>query len=89
MRIKGLAAAALAAVLLAGCGSSGVPWENYDETLQPRIDAHAVAGDCVALQSEFDTAYENNTATRDRTGEGNDKLMAYINDLMREVGCFN
>jgi hypothetical protein len=89
MKIKGLAAAGLAVVLLAGCGSSGVPWENYDDTLKPRIDAHASAGDCAALQVEFDTAYANNTATRERTGEGNDKLMGYIDDLMRDVGCYD
>jgi hypothetical protein len=34
--------------------------------------------DCDGLQTEFDTADGNNTAQRNRTGDGNADLMAYI-----------
>jgi hypothetical protein len=44
-------------------------------------------GDCIGLQAEFDTADANDDAQRDRVGEGNADLMAYI-DQGLESGCF-
>ena len=45
---------------------------------RPGIDRLGKKGDCDGLQDEFDTADANDTAQRNRTGDGNADLMAYI-----------
>lgn len=77
------------ALALTACGGSGsgVPWGDYDPSVQQRIDTLARAKECAALQSEFDLADANNAATMSRTGHNNAKLMAYIDDKMRSAGC--
>ena len=65
-----------------------VDWSKYGDGLQERIDSLAAAADCSALQSEFDTAFDNDELTRERTGSGNADLMAYIDDKLRAAGCY-
>lgn len=93
-----------AVLLLAGCAGSPnadttaepdpapatttVEWEDYAPELQGQIDALAVAADCTGLQSAFDTADANSDATRDRTGHGSAKLMAYIDEALKTAGCY-
>ena len=67
---------------------SSVDWENYAPEVRERIDSMAAAGDCADLQEEFDTAEANSEAQRARTGDGNADLMGYIDDRMREAGCY-
>jgi hypothetical protein len=83
-------AIALAALTLSSCGDGGgVPWDNYDASVKDRIDSLEVAADCDGLQGEFDTADANNAQQRERTGTGNAELMAYIDAIMRDVGCYS
>lgn len=83
----------LLGVLLTECSSADqtqdVDWENYSPTVKTRIDELAAAKDCAGLQREFDTAESNNTAQRNRTGDGNSDLMAYIDDKMAHAGCYD
>lgn len=81
---------ALAALALVACGSSEskVPWENYHPDVKERIETMHAADNCAGLQVEFDTAYDNNTAQRERTGTGNSQLMNYLFDLQKDAGCF-
>jgi len=65
-----------------------VPWENYDGSVKTRIDEMDAANDCVGLQSEFDIAYANDDAARERTGTGNAMLMSYIDEALQESGCY-
>jgi len=82
-------AATCAALLLTACGGSGgVDWSNYDATVKSRIDALEASADCAGLQAEFDSADENNTAQRERTGTGNTELMSYLDGVMRDAGCY-
>lgn len=68
--------------------SSGVPWQDYDPTLQSRIDQLGAARDCTSLQQQFDNADANSEATRSRTGHSNSDLMAYIDSAMQKAGCY-
>jgi hypothetical protein len=88
-------AGSLSSLLFASCGCSPqngtrtqVDWENYDSSVRIRIDRLASVGDCKGLQAEFDIAERNNAAQRRRTGDGNDDLMGYIDQKMRESGCY-
>lgn len=84
-----IAALALTAVMLVGCSSgSSVDWENYSPSVKARIDGLAAAGDCAALQDEFDVADANDDAQRDQVGEGNADLMGYIDEKMAAAGCY-
>lgn len=89
-KITTVAIATTVTIALAGCGGGGggVDWSNYDSSVKARIDALEAAGDCVGLQTEFDTAYANNDAQRARTGEGNTDLLEYLNELMDDTGCY-
>lgn len=71
-----------------GVDSDSVDWQNYAPEVQIRIDALAEAGNCGELQSEFDTADANDTAQRNRTGDGNADLMAYIDAKLEAAGCY-
>ncbi|MCB2412465.1 hypothetical protein LGT39_06325 [Demequina sp. TTPB684] len=83
-------AIALAVLALAACGESkGVPWDNYDASVKERIDSFEASADCDGLQAEFDTADANNAQQRERTGTGNAELMEYLDDIMRDVGCYS
>ena len=83
---------ALVIALAAGCDQStsapAVDWENYSPTVKTRIDAWGTASDCVALQAEFDISVQNDTAQRNRTGNGNADLMAYIDAALKRGGCY-
>lgn len=68
-------------------GPSG-PWDDYSSSVKYRIDSMAEVGDCDGLQEEFDTADLNNDATLARTGHNNAELMGYIDDKMRDAGCY-
>ena len=65
-----------------------VEWEDYAPTLQADIDALASAKDCNGLQEQFNNADVNNTATQERTGHNNAKLMKYLDDAMKTAGCY-
>lgn len=68
-----------------GGGGEGVDWKNYASGLRSRINS--LAGNCSALQQEFDNAYANDSAQRSRTGDGNADLMSYIQNLLDDSGC--
>jgi hypothetical protein len=67
---------------------SNVKWENYAPAVKQRIADLIDAEDCQNLQTEFDTADQNNTAQRNRTGESNANLMSLIDDQMKKIGCY-
>lgn len=87
-----LAALALAAPLaLSACGgateAASIDWgTKYDTSVKTRIDA--AAGDCPALQREFDLAEANMASTVHRGYEyGTVDLMKYVNGLIEAAGC--
>ena len=89
-----LAAAALA--LTAGCGGANddpfsvdVDWHNYASDVRDRIDNDRRAADCAGLSAAHQRAADNNTAQRNRVGDGNRDLMEYIDASMRAAGCID
>jgi hypothetical protein len=68
--------------------SAEVDWENHAPAVKKRIDKHGKAKDCDALQADFDTADMNDTAQRNRTGDGNADLLEYIDEWLRHAGCY-
>lgn len=68
--------------------SVSVPWGDYDASVKARIDELGAESDCAGLQDEFDNADANNDATMNRTGHNNADLMGYIDEWMREAGCY-
>ena len=66
-----------------------VKWSNYSPMVKTRIDNFVKEKDCNGLQSEFDAADKNSDLQRNRTGEGNADLMAYLDEKMKECGCYN
>lgn len=68
--------------------ASAFPVGKYAPAVQQRIDATAIAQDCLALQNEFNTASANDAATRTRTGSGTADLMSYIDARMGTNGCY-
>jgi len=86
--MKNIATLALTGLLIWACSADdSVDWENYSPAARQRIDRMATRGDCAGLQEEFETAEANNVAQRQRTGDGNDDLMGYINMKMEQAGC--
>lgn len=83
----------LSILLLLGCEEvdyeSTVNWNNYNHSVKERVDSNAINKDCTALQLEFDIADKNDNLQRKRTGEGNASLMGYIDQKMREAGCYS
>lgn len=74
---------------LASCGSDPkMDWKNYSPDVKQRIEGYTASKDCAGLQREFDTADANNDAQRSRTGSNNADLMGYLDDLMRDAGCY-
>ena len=74
-----------------GCGPVPVPevdWSNYHPEVRQRINHMATEQDCRGLQDEFDIAYSNDGAQRNRTGRGNANLMDYIDGKLRKSGCY-
>ena len=67
---------------------ASVDWENYSASYQQIIDEEAAQKDCDALQGMFDVADAADDAQRDRAGDGNADLMAYIDEAMRTAGCY-
>lgn len=70
-----LAAALLLPLILAGCSSSP---PDVPPDIARQIDTLADAGDCEALQTVFDAA--------DTTGDSD--RMAYVDDALRDAGCY-
>ena len=68
--------------------TSGVDWNNYSPAVKTRIEELINSNDCSGLQLEFDVADQNDTAQRNRVGDGNADLMAYIDGEMRKLGCY-
>ena len=75
--------------LLLSCSDPEVNWNNYSPKVKQKIDNLTAIKNCQGLQSQFDTAEMNSTAQRNRTGESNSLLMGYIDDKMREAGCYS
>ena len=76
--------------IFCGCGPTpGVDWSNYHPEVKQRIDRIASEQDCRGLQDEFDIAYSNDGAQRNRVGRGNGALMDYISDKLRNSGCYD
>lgn len=79
----------LTLVACSGSDEPDVPSSNYSPTVKTRIDDAASDKDCVALQREFDTADANDSAQRNRTGEGNGDLLTYIDNAMKDASCYD
>ncbi len=80
-------------LLFGGCtawvaNSGGVQWADYLPAVKTELDDMAARYDCAGLQEKFDIADDNNVATMNRTGHNNAELMGYIDDLMRDAGCY-
>ena len=96
MRIVILAALIIGAFLVVGKeddtkykkSSNEVNWSNYHNLVKERIDKAILGKDCIALQKEFTSAADNSSTQRKRTGESNTKLMSYLNETMKKVGCY-
>ena len=73
--------------ILSAC-SGGSFWDNYSPSVKPRIDAMIEAKDCKGLQENFEVAWNNNQAQMDRVGSNNAKLLGYIDEAMKEIGCY-
>lgn len=71
-----------------GGGGGGVEWVDYAPGVRADLDDMAARSDCAGLQEKFDIADDNNVATMNRTGHNNAELMGYIDDLMRDAGCY-
>lgn len=82
-----ICAAAITLGAVTGCTEDEVKWGDYDSALQGRIDDLATAKDCAGLQTEFDNADANSTATKQRTGHTNAALMSYIDGKLKDAGC--
>jgi hypothetical protein len=65
-----------------------VPWGNYAPNVRVVIDDAYAAQDCQTLQQQFDSAFANNDAQRTRTGEGNDDLLRYLDEALKQAGCY-
>lgn len=63
-------------------------WENYSSKVKTRIHKLIQEEDCTGLQQEFDIAGDNNLAQKRRTGTGNVELMDFIDENMKEMGCY-
>ena len=76
-------------LVLSACGPIPEPevdWSKYHPSVRQQIDLMADENDCRGLQRQFDTAYENDGATRRRTGRGgNSNMMQYI--INKLEGC--
>lgn len=80
----------IAVIALAGCSSGGseteytpqtptINWESYPSSLKQTIDSAETAGDCIGLQSIFDT-YINAGAT---------DVAGYVDESLSSAGCYN
>lgn len=68
--------------------ANDVNWNRYDPEVKIRIDSMTKNEDCVGLQKEFDTAFENDNMQRARVGTGNSQLMNYLDVNMKKIGCY-
>ena len=78
----------LLTLIIYSCGeidyAEEVKWEYYADDLKETIDN----ANCVDLQVEFEKAYETSDAQRIRVGTGNQDLMGYIDQVLREKSCY-
>lgn len=80
--------------LLMGCeptvvNEEDVNWDNYSPIVRERINSHIDSRNCNLLQKEIETASELGEQQIRRTGESNYKIVAYIDDSMRQIGCYD
>ena len=71
-----------------GGAPAGVQWQDYNPALQSQLDQLKAGKDCPGLQTQFNAADANSTATMSRTGHSNAELMGYIDAAMRSAGCY-
>ena len=90
-----LLGALVLAVTLAACSSTStdesepdVTWSEYGPGVQRRIDKATEAGNCRALQDEFDAADKNDDRHRAQFGTGNADLLDYLDAAMSDAGCY-
>jgi hypothetical protein len=87
-RRAAVALGVVAVLAFTGCRTGGqVKWGTYIPTLQQRIDAAAVVGDCRALEKLRRFAEQTSDAHRDATGFPNDALVGYIEDAQTRGNC--
>lgn len=63
-------------------------WKDYAPEVRVRIIEKVLLKDCEALQNEFSIADQNNASQIARTGTGNTELMNFIDENLREIGCY-
>jgi len=73
---------------LTACSGESVPWSNYSPDVKDRITNLVSSKDCLGLQKEFDVAYNNDNTQRTKFGEGNSKLLSYLDEQMKGIGCY-
>ena len=66
-----------------------IPWGNYPPDTQRIIDEDAAAGNCEGLQDAFDVWADSNSTFIERYGEGNAKIMMYIDEALESAGCYD
>ena len=69
--------------------SDDVPWSEYAPEFRENVESAIESGDCSQMDEQFWLASDGSDAHRARFGEGNGKLMDYIDDAMSEAGCNN
>ena len=73
--------------ILSACSTTSF-WDNYAPSVKPRIDAMIEAKDCEGLQENFEISWGNNEAQMKRVGSNNAKLLTYLDDAMKKIGCY-
>lgn len=66
---------------------SDVPWSDYDPGVQELIDFMTTAKDCNGIQSFFGMTTATEESVKARTGHGNEKLVAYLNESLKIAQC--
>jgi hypothetical protein len=74
--------------IIYSCGeidyAESVEWEYYQDDLKEKIDN----ANCVDLQWEFEKASATSDAQRSIVGTDNSYLMDYMDQVLKEKGCY-
>lgn len=65
-----------------------VPWGDYPVGLENDINMLAARADCDGLTDQRRHAEDTSASVHQRTGHTNSELLAYINDVMHDIGCY-
>lgn len=74
-------------LLLRSDPASVVDWESYEPGLQAEIEQLAETGDCAALEEIKVEARESESDQIERTGNGNEDLIRFIDSELNTAQC--